>query len=189
VENPEKNDDILDKVELFSSDDEKLKILGEILSNESSRNMLLLLTTHEMSANEISEKTDLRLSLAIHHLNKMLSVDLVSISRLGKSEKNQEMKYYKAKPALMVLPQNAIDTAKKSKLFSNSIKKILKFAGIGIAGISSWFISEIIFRPAILLDRPSGVSLQSYEYLAIITALVVIICGLVAERFIRNQNR
>ncbi|MEX0640741.1 MAG: winged helix-turn-helix domain-containing protein [Nitrosopumilaceae archaeon] len=188
MDNSKKNDEFFDKIKIFSSNDDKLKFLGEVLSNESSRNILLLLIQKEMTSLQICKETGLQLSLVIHHLNKMLSVDLVSISRLGKSEKNQEMKYYRARPALMILPQNAIDVAKKSKLFSNSIKKILKFAGIGISGIISWFISEIIFRPAILLERPSGGPLQPYEYLAIITALVVVICGLVVERFIRNRN-
>lgn len=62
---------ISNKVEFFTTEDDKLKFLGEILSNDSSRQILILLINQEMSADEISKKTNLRLSLVIHHLNKM----------------------------------------------------------------------------------------------------------------------
>ncbi len=87
MENPEENDEFFDKIEIISSDDDKLKFLGELLSNESSRNILLLLTNREMSANEISQKTNLRLSLIIHHLNKMQQVGIVKIVKIEKIQK------------------------------------------------------------------------------------------------------
>lgn len=185
------SEDFSDKLNVFATNDKKLKVIGEILSNESSRNILLLLIQKEMASLQICKETGLQLSLVIHHLNKMLSVDLVSISHLGKSEKNHEMKYYRAKPALMVLPQNAIDAAKKSKLFSNSIKKILKFAGIGIAGLVSWLITKPaeIVKNEWVSGEEISVMLSDDLSMSIITGLSVVIIGLIIERVLIALRR
>ena len=51
---------ISDKVEILSTDDEKLKAMGEILSTDASRQILKLLFNESMTANQISQKTDLQ---------------------------------------------------------------------------------------------------------------------------------
>ncbi len=187
VENTDISEDFLNKLQIFSTTDEKLKIIGEILQNESSRQILSLLIQKELPSLQICKETDLQLSLVLHHLNKMIAVGLVTISRIEKNEKNQDMKFYKAKSAIMILPNSSVDVARKSKLFSNSINKILRFVGIGITGLATWIISEIIMKPQITLDRPSGMPLQSYQYIAIIISLVVIISGLLIERFTKSK--
>lgn len=179
--------DISGKIKIISTTDERLKIIGEILSNESSRQIYSLLIQKELATMQICKDTNLPLSLVLHHLNKMLSVELVLISKIGKSEKNQDMKFYKAKSGIMILPNEALDIAKKSKLFSNSVNKILKFVGIGIAGTSSWIISQTLLKPPISLDMVNG-PMQSYQYIAIIIGLVVVIGGLIVERFLKKRR-
>ena len=53
------NDGSSDKIEIFLSDDEKIKSVGELLTNNSSRDILQLLFEEELSANEISQKIDM----------------------------------------------------------------------------------------------------------------------------------
>lgn len=81
------DDAIDDKVEIFSNDDLKLKYLGQILSSESSRKILILVAKQEISANDIAQETDLRLSLIIHHLNKMIRAGVVKVNKIGKTQK------------------------------------------------------------------------------------------------------
>jgi len=50
------NDRNLDKIKVFSSEDENLKVLGELLSNKSSRGIIKLLLDKEMYTNEIAKK-------------------------------------------------------------------------------------------------------------------------------------
>ena len=190
MENPEKNDDVFDKIEIFASDDDKLKFLGELLGNESSRKILLLLTNHEMSANDLSEKTNLRLSLVIHHLNKMQQVGIVKIAKTEKNTKNHDMKYYSAKSGIMIFSKEISEKAKKSKSLSVSLTKIMRFSAIGIAGLASWLItkpSEISNDGWNLGDEFPNTSADLY--LSIIIGLGVIIVGLIIERILTSLRR
>jgi DNA-binding transcriptional ArsR family regulator len=187
VENPEKNDEFFDKIEVFSSEDDKLKFLGELLSNESSRQILLLLTNQEMSANELSEKTNLRLSLVIHHLKKMQQVGIVKIVKTEKNTKNHDMKYYSAKSGIMIFSQEASERAKKSKIFQLSVKKVFKFASIAISGLVSWFTAETILKNPFSETDPSHTGIVPFVdtgelSISVIVGLSFIIMGLVIER-------
>ncbi len=74
-----------EKIKVFSSDDDKLKILGELLSNKSSRDIIRMLIERESYINEISNTLGLRVSLVIHHINKMESIDMLEITQKKKS--------------------------------------------------------------------------------------------------------
>lgn len=65
------DDDNFNKIKVFSSEDEKLKLLGELLSNKSSRDIIKLLMNEEQYTNEMANKLDLRPNLVIHHLKKL----------------------------------------------------------------------------------------------------------------------
>ena len=93
---PDSNsDDSPDKIEIFLSDDEKIKSIGEILTNNSSRAILQLLFEEELTANRIAQSTGISLQLVKYHLNKMQEVRMVKVSRIGKNVKAHDMKYYK----------------------------------------------------------------------------------------------
>ena len=62
---------VSDKIDILSTDDTKLKAVGEILSSDSSRQILKLLFNNSLSANQISQETEMSLPLVIHHLKKM----------------------------------------------------------------------------------------------------------------------
>lgn len=66
-ENTEQGD-VSKKIKVFSSEDERLKVLGELLSNKSSRDIIRLLSHKEMYTNEIAKKLDMRSNLVIHYL-------------------------------------------------------------------------------------------------------------------------
>jgi hypothetical protein len=175
--------DILDKINLMSSNDSKLKLLGEILSNESSRKIFVLLTTQKLSAEEISMQTNLQLSLIIHHLNKMLDVGLITINNIGKNSKNRDVKYYVAKTSIMIFPDDVLERAKTSKLFSNTIRKIFRFSSIGMGGIVTWFVTSIATKSTLTLDRPFS-STPSFIDVPIVIGLIVVILGIIIERTI-----
>ena len=62
---------ISDRVEIISTEDQKMKAIGEILSSDSSRSILKLLFNDSLTANQISQKTEISLPLVIYHLKKM----------------------------------------------------------------------------------------------------------------------
>ncbi|MCE2507182.1 MAG: winged helix-turn-helix transcriptional regulator [Nitrosopumilaceae archaeon] len=179
-ENKEHSEEMDAKVQIFSNNDEKLKFLGKILNSNSSREILLLLIEKEMTANEISQQTKQSLSLVIHHLNKMMQSGIVTISKIESNSKNQLMKFYTAKSGIIILPEKASAKAKQSKSFSNSLRSIMKFAGIGLAGLFSYlmyFKTEII-DPSGDQDLSTDVLITNNHSESLVISLIVIIIGI-----------
>ena len=137
-----------DKVHILSTEDERLKTIGEILSSDSSRKILQLLFNQSFTANQIAQKTDMSLQLVIHHLKKMQSVGVVKITNVGKNTKSHDMKFYTIdKVALVILPSEMSTPAKKSKSLLNSFNRIHRLATLGGVSIAAWFSSQILQRP------------------------------------------
>ena len=134
---------LTEKIEIITTEDEKIKSVGELLSSDSSRTILKLLFEDSMTANQIAQKTGISLPLVIYHLKKMQDMGIVKITNIGKNVKAQDMKYYTTtKFAIVILPSSLSEKAKTSKSLFNSFKTIYRFASIGIAGIATWFGSQ-----------------------------------------------
>jgi len=134
---------LTEKIEIISTEDEKIKSVGELLSSDSSRAILKLLFDDTLTANQIAQKTGISLPLVIYHLKKMQDMSIVKISSVGKNVKAQDMKYYTTtKFAIVILPSSLSQKAKTSKSLANSFKTIYRFASIGVAGVATWFVSQ-----------------------------------------------
>ena len=127
------NSEIANRIEIFSTDDVKLKVLAEIISNKSSIEILNLLFHNEMTANEIAQKANMSLQLAKYHIEKMQRIKLVQISKIEKNCKSRDMNYYKAsKLAVVITPSALTEKARQSKMLHRSFRSISKFFGITI---------------------------------------------------------
>ncbi len=136
---------ISDKVEILSTDDEKLKAMGEILSTDASRQILKLLFNESMTANQISQKTDLSLPLVIYHLKKMQDASVVKITSVGKNIKSHDMKFYTLdKFAIVIVPPEMSGKVKKSKSLFNTFTRIHRLATLGAVSVAAWFSSQFI---------------------------------------------
>jgi len=174
--------DIMNHVHIFSNDDENLKLLGELLSNESSRKILLMLVNQEMTANDIANKLNIRLSLVIHHLKKMQDADIVKISKIGKNSKNRDLKYYLAKQGILILPKKPSLVAKQSKSLSNSLNRILRYCSIGIISVLSGFVTRLQESSNKFSDSNYPVPMIVEDTtLPIIISLSVVIIGVIIE--------
>ncbi len=136
---------IADRVEILSTEDLKLKSIGEILSSDSSRAILKILFNDSLTANQISQKTEISLPLVIYHLKKMQESGVVKITSVGKNTKSHDMKFYTVdKLAIVILPAKMSEPAKKSKSLFNSFTRIHRLATLGGVSIAAWFSSQII---------------------------------------------
>lgn len=136
---------INDKIEILSTDDQRIKAVGELLSSDSSRMILKLLFNDQMTANQIAQKTEISLPLVIYHLKKMQEAGIVKITQTTKNTKSHNMKYYTVdKFAIVILPSGLTEKAKSSKSLLNSFNRIYRFATIGGAAIAAWFSSQFI---------------------------------------------
>jgi DNA-binding transcriptional ArsR family regulator len=135
---------LAEKVEIISTDDEKIKSIGELLSSDSSRNILKLLFDYVLTANQIAQKTGISLPLVIYHLKKMQDMGIVKITNVGKKIKTQDTKFYtSSKFAIVILPSGLTEKAKTSKSLANSFKTIYRFGSIAVAAVAAWFVSRI----------------------------------------------
>jgi DNA-binding transcriptional ArsR family regulator len=124
-----------ESIKIISVDDEKIKTVGEVLSNDSSRAILKILVNREISANQIAQDTDLSIALVAFHLKKMQDVGLVKMTRTGKSVKGQDVKYYSAtNQSFLITP------AKHVNSILDSVKRYSRFVAIGLAGLVSWIV-------------------------------------------------
>lgn len=136
---------INDKIEILSTDDDRIKSVGELLSSDSSRTILKLLFNEEMTANQIAQKTEISLPLVMYHLKKMQDCNVVKISQTGKNTKSHDMKYYTVdKFAIVILPSGMSEKARSSKSLFNSFNRIYRFATIGGVSLAAWFSAQFI---------------------------------------------
>ena len=136
---------INDKIEILSTDDERIKAVGELLSSDSSRTILKLLFNDQMTANQIAQKMEISLPLVIYHLKKMQEAGIVKIAQTEKNTKSHDMKVYTVdKFAIVILPSGMTEKAKSSKSLHNSFNRIYRFATIGGAAIAAWFSSQFL---------------------------------------------
>ncbi len=125
------NSDVDDHLNVFSIDDEKMKILAKVISNKSGVAILNLLFHDELTANDISRKTNMSLQLVKHYLDKMQQLELVHVSKTEKNSKARDMNYYKtSKLAIIITPSKITEKTRKSKLLIRSFRSISRFFGI-----------------------------------------------------------
>lgn len=140
-------------IEIISTEDDKIKLIGEIFSNDSSRTILKLVSNgNEMTANEMAQESGMSLALTIHHLKRMHTAGMIRVSKTGISAKGQEMKYYVAtKQSFLITPEKSTNSV------VDSLKKFSKFAAIGMAGVVSW----MTLKPNTVEEQSHGIDLDS----------------------------
>ena len=127
-----------DKVKIYSSNEKRVKFLGDVLASDASRSIFLLLAQGELPAGRIADKTGMSLALVTHHLEKMQNAGVVQVSKVSKNAKNRDMKHYRAVLAILIIPEESHGRARDSRALALSLRRILRFSAIGIAGVSTW---------------------------------------------------
>jgi len=182
-----------DEIKILSTDDEKIQKFGELLTNESSRQILQILFHEELSATEIGQKTGVSVQLVKHHLNKMLDLEIAKVSKVEKNAKQQDTKFYRAKKfAVIIVPSHVSQKAKKSKSLLRSFHTIYHFAAIGAAAVASAVITSVMTITSEDTSRggfeeftePAGMEFA----LPVIVPLVVISIGLGIEIYYRTRQ-
>ena len=159
------DDELTENIKILATDDEKIKSFGEILSNDSSREILQLLFNDELTASQIAQKSNVSLQLVKYHLNKLQDLGVVKVSKIEKNSKSQDMKIYTAsKFSIVIVPPKISEKTKESKLLVRSFRNIYKVAGLGIATGFSGLLSLSQFQnKTIYVDDSVGAEFSSIE--------------------------
>ena len=172
------------KIEVIS-DEESLKILGELLSNQTSRDIMKFLMNKSAYKKKISDKLNVSYSLIEHHLKKLEKLGLVKITNRKLIKKGVPHKTYKITADGIFLMLNTTDEeVKKSGVLKGMFREGIKFASIGIVSLVTWFLNKNI----ILTDN----NIWSYPYTInnhITIPLIVIIIGLFVVYFLEKKKK
>jgi DNA-binding transcriptional ArsR family regulator len=117
-----------DSVEILTTDDERLSIIGEELSNETGRAVLSKLFEGTNSISDIASGLNISIPLVRWHIMRLSKVGLIKISNTKLSQKNKPVKYYEpAKFALIIIPSSVTKSTVYSELLKSGLKKIYKY--------------------------------------------------------------
>lgn len=130
-------------IKVFTSD-ANLKSLGELLSNDTSRKIIYSLMNNEMYTNELATKLDIRVSLVIHHLKKLEELNMLVITEKKIKRKGQEHRFFRITSDIFVTVNKNKEEVESKGFLQKIFKDSIKFVGIGIAGVATWFGTQSI---------------------------------------------
>ena len=147
----QKTDDLTIKaeeyLEIISTEDERIKIIGEELANDTGRAIFGKISQGIASPNDLAKALNISLPLINWHINRLLSVGLVKIEKIELSSKNKEMKYYgPVKTALVIIPPenssgNSMSQPKKETVLLK-LRQYLASIAAFVVGASGIYLIE-----------------------------------------------
>src|SRR5574340_463583 len=81
-------------IEIISTEDERIKIIGEELANDTGRAIFGKISQGVSSTNDLAKSLNISLPLVNWHINRLLGVGLIKVEKIELSSKNKQMKYY-----------------------------------------------------------------------------------------------
>jgi len=159
----QKTDDLAIKaeeyLEIISTEDERIKIIGEELANDTGRAIFGKISQGIVSPNDLAKALNISLPLINWHINRLLSVGLVKVEKIELSSKNKEMKYYgPVKTALVIIPPenssgNSMSQPKKETVLLKLRQYLASFAAF-VVGASGIYFVEKSQSPEIVQSAP-----------------------------------
>src|SRR5579885_1866571 len=110
-------------LEVISTEDERIKIIGEELANDTGRAIFGKISQGVSSTNDLAKSLNISLPLVNWHINRLLGVGLIKVQKIELSSKNKQMKYYgPVKTAFVIVPpsthmENNVSKSKKDAIF------------------------------------------------------------------------
>jgi len=169
------------EIKVFGNDDESLKTLGQLLSSETSRKIIHLLTREEMYTNQISMKLGIQMNTTVFHLKKLVEVGLVTVTHKKIVKKGVDHKYYKMVPNMFVTSTQSKKEVHENGFLKKFFKDGIKFASIGILTFSVFMITDFkrfLYPNEFALDFP-----------VLVIPLTVLIIGLIIERILSRKKK
>jgi DNA-binding transcriptional ArsR family regulator len=130
-----------DTVEILTTDDARLGIIGEELSNEMGRAILVKLFDGVDSVSEIATSLNASIPLVRWHIQRLLKVNLISVDHFDISGKNRKVQRYRpTKFALIIIPSNVAKSEIYSNVLKSAVKKIYKTISAVVVFVASTIV-------------------------------------------------
>ena len=133
-------------IEIISTEDERIKIIGEELANDTGRAIFGKISQGVSSSNDLAKTLNVSLPLVTWHINRLLSVGLIKVEKIEMSSKNKQMKYYgPVKTALVIIPPenpNNGDSASKKETILMKLRHYMASFAAAIVGATTIYMVE-----------------------------------------------
>lgn len=176
------------KIKVFGTDDESLKTLGQLLSNETSRKIIQVLTQEEMYTNQISKKLGIQMNITIFHLKKLEELGLVTVTHKRIVKKGVDHKYYKMIPNMFVTSTQTKKEVHKNGFLKKFFKDNVKILTVSLV-FASWFFSNKILEGFDLQGVDSSPIQINKDSLSVVVGLIVILILLGCSKLKQKRNR
>src|SRR5579875_1686953 len=130
-------------IEVISTEDQRIKVIGEELANDTGRAIFARISQGTTSSNDLAKGLGISLPL----VNWLMGVGLIKVERIEMSQKNKKMKFYgPVKTALVIIPpgqeggKGNPDSKKETVLMRlrHFMASIISF----VAGASGIYVAE-----------------------------------------------
>lgn len=114
---------------LLSMEDDKIKKISNVISNESCRKILDYLSNKEATETELAEKLQIPISTVHYNLQQLIGTGLISADEYHYSQKGKEVNHYRlANKYIIIAPKKTFGIKEKLK---NILPVALIAAGAG----------------------------------------------------------
>ena len=136
---------------VITTDDNRLKLIGEELANDTGRAVLSNIYKGVETASELAERMNTTMSVIHYHLERLVQSGLVVVREIDKSSRGRDMKRYSAsKLAVLLIPspvvQERAQTMRQLKklAFKGFLERILLtvLTFVSAAGLSFAFLTS-----------------------------------------------
>ncbi len=137
-----------ERIEVISTEDERIKIIGEELANDTGRAIFGKISQGVLSTNDLAKSLNISLPLVNWHINRLLGVGLIKVEKIELSSKNKKMKYYgPVKTAFVIVPptnpaENHVSKTKKEAIFLQLRHYLASIAAFVIIGPLVYFFEQ-----------------------------------------------
>ena len=148
---------------LLSMEDEKIKKVSNVISNDSCRKILDYLSSKEATESELAEKLGIPISTVHYNLQQLMDTGLIESKEFHYSKKGKEVSHYKlANKYIIIAPKKTFGIKEK-------LKSILPVAliAVGAAGIiqlvANYLPQQSFTQAENLMAAKSAVAERAYD--------------------------
>lgn len=148
-----------ENVDILTTDDLRIKSIGEAFANDTSRRILIKIFEGVNTAGEIATKLDISLPLSVYHLKRLEQSGLIKVGDITVSSKQQKINHYvPMKLAFILIPSSG---AIENKEYKRAIGKALDRLGnrflipitFALSSLAAYAAARIDFSPGIDFTR------------------------------------
>ena len=187
IDMPKSAHGVRDEVKVFGADDRSLKLLGELLSNDTSRKIIRCLIKKQMYTNELATKLDIPISLVMHHLKKLEELNLVDVEERQITKKTKKHKFFRMSGKIFVLPNDTNADMRETGSLGRILQEKVRYTIIGAAALFAFVLTRGQYSSTAFI--PQEPLVVPFYLESTFVPLLIVIVGLVIERVVQHKKK